>query len=135
MLDMTAGSGGRLDIVISTKAADVSGSLTDKDGKALQGVTVTLWPKTPDLSSPTGGIRTVNTDQNGGFKVNGIIPGSYYLAAWEEVPDAGLATNPDFLEQFRSEAVALDLGESAHQTASPKLVLQDKILAAVAKLP
>ncbi len=132
-IDTTSGAGGTLDLVLSSKPADVSGSVQNDKGEALSGVIVTLWPKTPD-ASPTGGALQANTDQNGGFQFKGLAPGEYYVAAWEEL-ESGLATSADFLSHFTSDASAVKLAEGAHESRDLKPVPSDKIAVEIAKLP
>jgi hypothetical protein len=134
-LDLTAGGGGSLEIVLSPKAADVTGVVLSEKGDPVQGVPVTLWPKIPDRGSATNGIKSANTDQNGSFKISGLAPGDYYAAAWDDIPEAGLAQNPDFLAQFASDDTALNMAESAHQNASVKFITQEKIITGAAKIP
>jgi protocatechuate 3,4-dioxygenase beta subunit len=133
-VDLTSGAGESIEIVVSTKAAEVSGTVRNNDG-ALGGVTVSLWPKNPDMSSPTGGIRTATTDQNGSFKISAIVPGDYYLAAWEELPDNGLAQNAEFLAQFTSAGTSVKLSEGGRDAAEARLIARDRVFEAVAKLP
>jgi protocatechuate 3,4-dioxygenase beta subunit len=132
-IDTTSGTGGTLELVLSSKAADVSGSVQNEKGDALAGVVVTLWPKTPD-ASPSGGARQANTDQNGGFKFQGLAPGEFYLAAWEEL-EPGLAQSADFLGHFTSEASAVKLAEGGHESQNLKPMPSDKIALEIAKLP
>ncbi len=132
-IDTTSGTGGTLELVFSSKAADVAGSVQNDKGDALAGVIVTLWPKTPD-ASPTGGARQANTDQNGKFQFKGLAPGDYYVAAWEEL-EPGLAISPDFLSHFTSEAAAVTLAEGGHESRDLKPVPGDKIAIEIAKLP
>jgi hypothetical protein len=134
-LDLTAGGGGSLEVVVSPKAGDVTGTVQNEKGEPVQGVPVTLWPKIPDQSNSTSGIKSANTDQNGSFKISGLAPGDYYAAAWDDVPEAGLSQNPDFLAQFAGADTAVKLEESGHQTASVKLITREKIVAAAAKTP
>jgi hypothetical protein len=132
-IDTTSGAGGMLDIVLSSKAAEVAGSVQNDKGEALAGVIVTLWPKTPDASL-TGGARPGFTDQNGGFKFQGLAPGEYYVAAWEDL-EPGLVQSADFLSHFTNEASAVKLTEGGHESRDLKLVPGDKLLAEIAKLP
>jgi protocatechuate 3,4-dioxygenase beta subunit len=134
-LDLTSGGGGTLDVVLSPKAADVTGAVLNEKGDPVQGVPVTLWPKIADHGSASSGIKTANTDQNGSFKISGLAPGDYYTAAWDDIPEAGLAQNPDFLAQFASDDTAVKVAESAHQNASVKLIGREKIVAEAAKIP
>jgi protocatechuate 3,4-dioxygenase beta subunit len=80
-LDLTSGGGGSLEVVLSSKAADVSGVVLNDKNEPVQGVPVTLWPKVPDRGNANNGIKSANTDQNGNFKVSGLAPGDYYVAA------------------------------------------------------
>jgi len=132
-IDTTSGTGGTLELVLSSKAADVAGSVQNDKGEALAGMMVTLWPKTPD-ASPSGGARQANTDQNGGFQFKGLAPGDYYVAAWEEL-EPGLATSADFLSHFTGEASAVKLAEGGHESPNLKPVPSDKIAVEIAKLP
>jgi hypothetical protein len=134
-LDLTSGGGGSLEVVLSSKAADVSGVVLNDKSEPAQGVPVTLWPKIPDRGNANNGIKTANTDQNGGFKISGLAPGDYYVAAWDDIPEAGLAQNPDFLAQFASDDTAVKLAESAHQNSGVKLITRERIVAEAAKIP
>ena len=132
-IDTTAGTGGTLDLVLSSKSADVSGSVQNEKGEPLAGVLVTLWPKTPD-ASPTGGTRPGFTDQAGGFKIQSLAPGEYYVAAFEDL-ESGLVQSPDFLGRFTSDASAVTLAEGSHESRDLKVVPSDKIAIEIAKLP
>ena len=132
-IDTSSGTGGALEVVLSSKPADVAGSVQNDKGEPMAGIVVTLWPKTPDASL-TGGARPANTDQNGGFQLKGLAPGDYYIAAWEEL-EPGLATSPEFLSHFTGDAKLISLSENGHETRELKPVPADKIAAEIAKLP
>jgi len=134
-LDLTSGGGGQLEVVLSPKAADVTGVVLNDKNEPVQGVPVTLWPKIADRSNSTNGIKSANTDQNGSFKISGLAPGDYYVAAWDDIPEAGLAQNPDFLARFSSDDTAVKLAESAHQNASVKFFGRERIVTEAAKIP
>jgi hypothetical protein len=130
-IDNTSGAGGTMQIVISSKVADLSRIL---DGEKKRGSVVTLWPKIPDLGADTGGVRLAYTDQDGGFKFNSLAPGEYYVAAWEEL-DQGLAQgSAEFLAHFNGDASSIKLDESAHATIDPKLIPPERVAAEIAKL-
>jgi protocatechuate 3,4-dioxygenase beta subunit len=134
-LDLTAGAAGSLEIVLSGKAADVSGTVRSEKGDPLQGVPVTLWPKSSDKSREDGGIHTANTDQNGSFKITGLSPGDYYVAGWDDIPETGLDQNPAFLARFQSDDTAVKLTEKGHATADVKPVSRERIVAEMARMP
>lgn len=132
-IDVTSGTGGTLDLVLSSKAATVTGSVQDEKGEALAGVIVTLWSKTPDASL-TGGAHLGVTDQSGAFKFQSLAPGDYYVAAWEDL-ESGLAQSADFLSHFTSEASAITLAEGGQESRDLKPVPADQVAAEIAKLP
>lgn len=133
LIDTTSGSGGTLDILLSSKAASVTGSVQNEKGEPQAGMIVTLWPKTPDASL-TGGARQAFTDQNGGFQFKGLAPGDYYVAAWEDL-DPGLAQSADLLSHFTSDATAVTLAEGGQESKDLKPVPSDKVAVEIAKLP
>jgi hypothetical protein len=134
-LDLTGGGGGAMDVVLAKGAAELSGTVSNKDGQAVSGITVSLWPKEPDLSRTDGGARLATTDQNGSYRFTRLTPGEYFVAAWEELPDPGLGQYTDFLNRFTGAAATVELGVGGTQSAAAKLVARDTILAELAKLP
>ena len=134
-LDLTTGAAGSLEIILSAKAADFSGTVHDDKGEPLPQIPVTLWPKVPDKGSPDGGIHTASTDQNGGFKISGLAPGDYYFAAWDDLPEQGLDQNPDFLIRFAGDQTAVKLTEGGHTSMDVKPIPRDRIVAEAAKIP
>lgn len=134
-LDLTTGAAGSLEIILSAKAADFSGTVHNDKGERLLQIPVTLWPKVPDKGRRDGGIHTANTDQNGGFKISGLAPGDYYIAAWDDLPEQGLDQNPDFLARFAGDQNAVKLPESGHTSVDLKPIPRDRIVAEAAKLP
>ena len=131
-IDLTSGTGGTLELVLSSKAGSVTGSVQNEKGEVLTGTMVTLWPKTPD-SSPSGGVRFGFTDENGAWKFQGLGPGDYRVAAWEDL-DRGLAEGADFLSRFASDAVAITLSEGGQESKDLKPIPADKIAIEVANI-
>jgi len=127
-------SGGALDIVVSKKVAELSGSVTNSRGEAMAGVTISMWPKTPNEAISNGGVRIAVSDQNGAFKFSNAIPGDYYVVAWEDLPDPGLGQYTDFLAKFTSEASPVKLDENGKPSVQVNLVGRDKITAQLANL-
>lgn len=127
-LDLTSGSGGTLDVVLSANAADVTGTLHGQDGQPVQGASVTIWsPDMPDFN------RTNLTDQNGTFRFFSLAPGTYHVAAWEQI-DPGMASIPEFRSKFDSQAGTVKLSENSHETVEAPLIRRDAIEVEAAKL-
>jgi hypothetical protein len=133
-LDLTAGGGGRLDLLLSRKAASIAGVARNQKGEAMAGVAVTLWSATPESGSPTNGVRTTNTDPNGAFRFTGLPPGEYRLAAWEDA-EPGLLQNREFLALFAGDSEEIDLSEGAQAAQDLKMIPAAEILREAAKLP
>ena len=122
VVDLAAG-GGTLEIVLSAKAAGITGIVRDRPA-----VPVVLWG--------AAGVkpRRVATDQNGAFEFASLAPGEYLLAAWEGV-DGGLLEFAGFLAMFEGDAAKLTLGENAHAAVEARVIPADKIKAAEEQLP
>ena len=127
-LDLTAGSGGTLEILLSATAADVSGVVRDADGKTVGGVFISMW-----IPGETDQPKAATTDQNGGFRIRNIAPGAYRLVAWEDV-EPGLALDPEFRKRFESLAVSVSLQDNSHESVEAKLTPKDVIDAEAAKV-
>jgi hypothetical protein len=93
-----------------------------------------LWPKVPNPGGLTAGIKMVTTDPNGGFRIDGLAPGEYYTAAWEEI-ESSVAQYPDFLARFTSSAALVKLGEGSQETVSLKLISSEEAARELANLP
>lgn len=133
-VDLTNGSGGNLDIVLSKKAANVTGSVTPEKDESVAGMIVSLWTGDPEPGSVNNGVRMATADQNGGFQFQNLRPGTYYAAAWEDI-DSGLAQARDFLNLVAGDAVKLEVAEGGNSFAQLKIVPAAKIKAAEEKLP
>lgn len=128
------GAGAPLEIDVSLKGATVTGALSGDKGEPLRGISVTAWPKIPNLGDSALGVRGVMTDQKGTFTISGLAPGEYYVAAWEEI-DFGLLWELSFLGRFTGEATGVKLDEGSQTSVTVKLITRDAIAAEVAKLP
>jgi hypothetical protein len=126
-IDNLPGEGGVLRVVLSGKAASLSGT-------APKGTTVRIWPKIPNLGDMSGGMRTATPDQNGKFRFGSLRPEEYYVAAWGEL-EPGLAESPEFLARFNDIASLVKLEESGSATVEVKLIPGDRVAAEIARLP
>jgi len=133
-LELGAGGGGDLAIVLSNKPGEIDGAIVTDSNESHAGYLVTLWTKNPEPGSANGGVRTAYTDQNGGFQFRNLPPGEYFTVAWEEA-DAQLVLSRDFLAQFSGEASSVTISEGGQGSAQVKLISGEKSRAAEAKLP
>jgi hypothetical protein len=119
-VDLSGGSAGLLDVVISPNGAAVSGSVADNDGNPKSGATVLLVP-TADRHQRLDLYKTANSDQSGAFRFTGVAPGDYLLFALED-HERGAEYDPKYVEQFSSSAEKLSMREAATETKALKLL-------------
>jgi Carboxypeptidase regulatory-like domain len=133
LLDLTSGSGGALEVALARGAGDIGGILRGADGSPLSNIEVSLWR--PGIPSREGidFARATKTDSTGQFAFQGLSPGEYRVAAWQQI-DFGLGTVPEFQTQFEDQATAVKLNENDHAQIQPALIPRAAIEAAAAKL-
>jgi hypothetical protein len=127
-LDVSAGGGGALEIVLSAKPASISGTARNADGDPVPDATVNVWTK----DDPE--IHAARTDASGHFTTQNLAPGEYRVIAWESI-DRGVIENPAFRASFESQASVVTLQEGSQETADLKVVSKAASDAEVAKLP
>jgi Predicted outer membrane protein len=117
-IDLSSGTAASLEIVVSLKPAQLSGTIQGSDG-AVSGATVVLVPG-GTKGALTANLRTTTTDQNGSFTVRGLAPGEYKLFAWEDV-EPGSYFDPEFRKPYEGNAltVKLDQGAAVSVTVPP----------------
>jgi hypothetical protein len=134
-LDLTSGSGGTMNVVLSPNAGDISGIVRGADGILATNALVTLWTPGVPVEGVTDFTRTASSDTKGQFKFSGLPPGEYRLAAWEIIEQLyGLELTPEFWRGFDSQAVTVTVNESAHANIEAPLIGRDAIGTEAAKL-
>ena len=111
---MTAGP---IEIVLSHKAATVTGTVLDDQEKPFAGATLTLI-----ASNGQSLPRKATAGDDGSFKLTGLRPGTYRLFAWEEVDD-DVWQDPDFLKKHEVDALPVTVGPSETQTVQPHVIV------------
>jgi protocatechuate 3,4-dioxygenase beta subunit len=113
-LDLSQGmAGGALELVMSKKAPEVSGTVQSDDGKHLTGATVVLLPDEQHRDQFES-YPSSTTDQNGAFTVKNVRPGKYKVLAWEEL-EGSEYMDPEFTKPFEGKAVSVSLDEGAKE--------------------
>jgi hypothetical protein len=103
-IDLTSTRYGAIDVVISQDAATVSGTVRRENGAGAAGSLVTLWSTDSDLVA-----ASATADDAGRFRFDGLPPGDYRTAAWEEV-DPGIVFSPEFRRSFDAQTSSVSLG-------------------------
>jgi hypothetical protein len=110
-----------IELVFSTKAATVSGTVRREGNDRLAGVVV-LYPdpykEEEGAPNPVG--VPVAVLESGVFEIRNVPPGNYRLYAFEELDDA--SAGGGLLKRLESKSVKLQLGEGARERVEAKQI-------------
>jgi len=111
-------------VVFTDRGSEINGVITDDQRTPLTQYTLLAFPPDPSLWHPQSRqIMTARPDQNGKFQMRGLPPGEYLLAAVDPT-EAGEWFEPAYLEEHRSAAVRLQLGEGDIKTQNVTIALR-----------
>ncbi|MBI1787988.1 MAG: carboxypeptidase regulatory-like domain-containing protein [Acidobacteria bacterium] len=120
-LDFTQGVGaGAMEVVISAAGGQVEGVVMDAKQQPAPGATVVLAPDA-DRRSQSHLFKTVTTDQNGRYTIQGIAPGDYQLFAFEDVERGG-EQDPEYLKPFEKSAEKITIRENGRESKQLKQI-------------
>jgi hypothetical protein len=105
-----------VEMVLTRTRGEVSGSVVDGLGAATSDYTVIVFPE--DRSQWTLTSRflfNARPDREGQFKIRGLPPGRYLVAAADYVEKGG-ERDPELLERLRSKATAVSLSDGDVKT-------------------
>ncbi|RPH60987.1 MAG: hypothetical protein EHM89_07990, partial [Acidobacteria bacterium] len=107
----TSGELAGLQIVLTQRQTDLSGTVVDLRGNPIKDYVVVVFAEDNVHWIPqTRFIRTGRPDQDGRFTIRGLPP-ERYLAVAVEYLEPGEETSPETLEQLKSMATSLSLAE------------------------
>lgn len=131
-LDLTSPGDKTLNIALASRAAEVRGTVRDRDGKPQPAVPVTLW------KSNGGFDATVASNPDGTFEFTNLAPGNYRVAAWDglrpQPPGWGVQTVSEFRDAFETEVTHIVLGEDEHASVDPAVISREAIRQAATRL-
>jgi protocatechuate 3,4-dioxygenase beta subunit len=97
-----------VEIVLGTKAPEVSGTVLDGDKQPALSAYVVLVPESSQRTRYWL-FRTATTDSSGGFSIRGIVPGRYSLYTFPADSEEGSWYDPEVLKNLESKAAPLEL--------------------------
>lgn len=104
-----------------TKVAVVAGLVTNARGEAVKDCTLLIFPTDSRRWTASGRyLRQARPEQDGRFKVSGLVPADYYIVAIDKL-DANQWTDHEFLDRIRSKATRVSIGEGETKTIDLKV--------------
>ena len=120
------GTDASLEVIMSSRAAQLRGTVLNSDSIPAVGAKVLIIPDPPhrDLKSR---YLSATTDQNGKFSMTGISPGDYKLFSWDSVEESQYRYgedwfDPNWLKPYETEGQSLHLDEGDQQSITLKLI-------------
>ncbi|MBY0495676.1 MAG: carboxypeptidase-like regulatory domain-containing protein [Cyanobacteria bacterium] len=111
-----------LQIVLTQKATELSGLLTDERGKPVVDATVVIFPGNRDKwTFQSRYLRTLRPDTNGKYTIKALPPGDDYMIIAVQNLESGQGSDPDFLARAREEAHSFTLNEGEFKAVDIKL--------------
>jgi hypothetical protein len=124
-LEIAGGSPAPLDVVLSPRAGQVTGTVLDpKTQKPAAMMTVVLVPQEKERRDRQEFYQTANTDFSGQFTFKSVTPGEYRVYAWEEA-EYGVWMDPDFMKPLESQGEAVSVPEGGRQAIQVNLIPAD----------
>jgi len=125
-LTVHSGSGAFLELVMSSRVAQVNGQVLTGDSLPAVAVEVVLIPDPPRRAEKEKYVFAT-TDQNGKFSMPGVVPGDYKAFSW----DPGASSDEEYREDwfdaawlspYEPKGVSVHLEESEHKSADLTLI-------------
>jgi protocatechuate 3,4-dioxygenase beta subunit len=115
-----------IEVVVSAGGAAVAGRAIDDRAAPVRDYTVALIPTDRSkLTVRSRWLKTGRPNQDGSFRLTGVVPGEYWAVAVDRLDGsevAGDLQNPDVLDALASRAVRISLGEGQSQDLTLRLV-------------
>lgn len=109
-------------VVLTKKVSELSGAVTDADGKPLLDATVVVFPADEKLwAFQSRFIRAARPDQQGTYRMSGLPPAADYLIVALQGLEDGQAGDADFLATVKELATRFTLGEGETKAVDVKL--------------
>jgi hypothetical protein len=111
-----------LQVVLTQKQTDVSGTITNARNEPIIDATVVVFPASDALwMYQSRFIKAARPDQQGTFRVAGLPPHDDYLIVAVQSLEDGQAGDPDFLASVKNAASHLSLSEGESKTVTLSL--------------
>ena len=110
---------GSLEIVLSTNAGQLDGTVVDATGKPVSGVQAVLIPDR--LRNRSDLFKTAASGADGRFTIRGITPGDYKVFSWEDIEPFAYFDS-EVLRLFEQQGKPVHIEESSKPTVEVKII-------------
>jgi hypothetical protein len=117
------GDGGRrrVEIALTDRVANVTGRVTDRNGRVVGNYTVVIFPEDKDhWKPPTRFVRGARPLQDGSFRIEALPPGDHLAIAVDSLPQDAWV-DPGVLDRLYPLATRFRLSEGEQRTLQLKL--------------
>jgi hypothetical protein len=121
-VEVTGEPGGRLDVLLTSQLTAVTGTVSDASGAPVLEYHAIVFPaeRTDPAHGPRHRTRLDTSDAQGRFRIEGLPPGDYLVAAVVDLePNEAMAD--DTVESGRESATAVRVREGQTETVALKL--------------
>jgi hypothetical protein len=119
-------TGDKVTITLTSRASTLEGNVTDAAGKPTTDAGIILFSE-DKASWRSNSFRTRRTvvDPNGHYRLSGLMPGRYFVAAIprDRLNVSSSGADPSFFEQLAKEATSVVVGEDEQRQADLKVVV------------
>ena len=123
-LTVTAQSAGDLEVRIGTGPGTVEGTLYDLNQKPVAASVVVLVP-IGERRANMQLYRSTQSDANGKFLLNRIVPGQYQLYSWQDVVQ-GAFQNEEYLRRYEGRGTSITVLRNATVTADVRRIPSER---------
>ncbi len=120
IIDLSGGVSGPVEIVISAKGGQISGTVKDAKQEPAAGALVVLVPDSSRRDQPHL-FKQTPADQNGSFSLKGVPPGEYTLFSWESIED-GAWQDPGVLLRYEIDGTKVKVAQGGSETVQVKMI-------------
>jgi protocatechuate 3,4-dioxygenase beta subunit len=117
-------NGESVTIVLTSQASTVEGTVTDATGKPVTDAAVVMFSDDKNAwRSNSVRTRRTSADVNGHFRMQGVLPGRYYLIAMprDRMNGITLGIDPSAFEALSKEATSVVVGQDEQRQIDIKL--------------
>ena len=111
-----------VDVELTNKTATMSGIVTNARGETVKDCAIVVFAADSKRWGPGSRyLRTTRPDQDGRFKISGVVAAEYSVIAVDRLETPGQWTDPEFLQRISPNATTVTIIEGETKTVDLKI--------------